>query len=443
MSGAEDLRIDATGTLHPVGRRAGQHLRARAGEWRLLAGPPEVVLALRAGEGIRTLRLAGEVRSPGALCDVVATVAQGGWSAELFVFAEHDEAQQRGSDAVVRSVFFEGGSVVGATSNAPGERLGEILWRFGAITREQLAEVVRAADQSGRRVGEAAIELEFVGPDELFRMMARQVEEIFYATALVGRATFFLFDGFDPSGLVRRHNLSAGALLMEAARRTDELRFFRERIPSDACVPVPLAGAGSKKAPPELEGVLAECNGRRTIAEIGRRIGQLEFEVTRALFQLCAAGFVAVQPPRPAGPQSALEALNRALLAIHEACDAASKGRELRAGLEQFAMSTGAYVPLFAGAGPREDGSVAIDAVARNFAAMRAGDDGEGWLVQQLLEYAGFALFHAESLLPREGAAALDARAADLLRTLRRSAEAAQPASSARSNPLPRRDPTG
>ncbi len=229
MPPAEDLRIDGTGTVHPVGRTAGQQLRARAGEWRLVPSPTEVVLALRAGEGTRALRLAGEVRTPGALCDVVATVAQGGWGGELVVFEEEESSPQRGVDALVRSIFFESGNVVGASSNVPRERLGEILWRFGVITRDELQQIVRTADQTGRRVGEAAVELEFVGPDELFRMMARQVEEVFYAATLVGRATFFLFDGFDAAKLVRRHHLSASALLMEAARRTDELRFFRER----------------------------------------------------------------------------------------------------------------------------------------------------------------------------------------------------------------------
>jgi hypothetical protein len=444
MPEAEDLRIDGTGTLHPVGRRAGQQLRARAGDWRLLSAPQEVVLAMRAGEGTRTLRLAGEVRSPGAVCDVVATAAQGGWGGELVVFEEQGSAVERSADAVVRSIFFEGGHVVGASSNAPGERLGEILWRFGVITRDELDQIVRAADETGRRVGEAAIELAFVEPDELFRMMARQVEEVFYAAALVGRATFFLFDGFEQARVPRRHHLSAGALLMEAARRTDELRFFREKIPSDASIATPLAAAAARKPPPELESVLAECDGRRSIAEIGRRIGQLEFEVTRAVFQLAAAGFVAVHAPRPAGLDGALEAFNGALVAIHAACDAAAKGPELRVGLEQFATSTGAYVPLFAGAGPASDGSLRPDVVARNIAATRgAGDDSEGWLVQELLEYAGFALFHAGSLLSRDAASALEARASELLQLLRRSAEAAMPVSSALNRPVSGRNNQG
>jgi hypothetical protein len=413
-SDGDDLRVDATGTVHPLGRRASQELRARAGEWRLLPAPAEIIVAVRGGQGGRALRLAGEVRTPGALCDVVALIAQGAWGGELVV--------QDGES--VRSVYFERGNVVGASTSVPSERLGEILWRFGAITREQLDEAVRAAEKTGKRLGEAAVDLEFVGPEELFQMMARQVEEVFYAAVHVGRATFYLFDGFDESRLARRQMLSAGALLMEAARRMDELQFFREKIPSDAWVPVTTGASSAKKPPNELAELLAQCDGRRSVAEIGRRIGQLEFEVTRGIFQLVTAGMVAMSPPRPEGAAAIVDAFNAALVEIHRACDAAGKGRELRAGIDQFATGTGVYPALFAGAGPTVDGSLRSDRVARNVVAWVGEDRPDAWLTQQLFEYAGFALFHAGSLLARDTEATLNMRVAQMLSPFRQQPEA-------------------
>jgi hypothetical protein len=425
MSDGQELRIDATGTVHPLGRKASQELRARAGEWRLLGSPSEVVFAMRGGSGARSVRLAGEVRVPGALCDVVATIAQSSWGGELVILDE----------SATRSIFFDRGNVIGAHTSMPAERLGEILWRFGAITRGQLEEVVREAERTGKRVGETAIDLEFVAPEELFQMMVRQVEEVFYAAVHVEKGTFFLFDTFDESRLVRREHLSAGALLMEAARRMDELRFFREKVPSDAWVPVPQPAAAGKKVPPELVEVLAQCDGRRSVAEIGRRIGQLEFEVTRAVFQLAGAGFVSVNPPRPEGATGIVAAFNAALVEIHRACDGAGKGAELRTGIDQFATSTGVFGPLFDGAGPLEDGSLRAERIARNVAALAGEDDADGWLVQQLFEYTGFTLFHAGSLLPRGGEASLNARVAEMLKPLRALTEGAQSRRSPTSNP--------
>jgi hypothetical protein len=426
MPEAPDLRIDATGTVHPLGRRASQELRARAGEWRLVAAPGGILLAVQAGEVARPLRLAGEVRAPGGLCDVVSTIAQGAYSAELTVFEALESHPQRPHQDSVRTILFDHGNVVGASSTAPGERLGEILWRFGAITREQLDEVVSAAERTGKRVGEAAIELEFVEPEELFVMMGRQVEEIFYAAVHLGRASFFLFDGLDEN-LALRHPLSAGQLLMEAARRMDELRFFREKIPGEAWVPTLLLPPSGRKAPPELASVLEQCDGRRSIAEIGRRIGQLEFEVTRAVFQLATAGLVSVVPPRLEGPAAVVEAFDRALAEIHRTSDAAGKGKELRAAVEQFVMSTGVFVPLLDGAGPLEDGTLRPERVARNVAALAVEEDAEAWLVQQLFEYTGFALFHAGSLLGRDEEKGLNARIAEMLKPLRQQPEGGPP----------------
>jgi hypothetical protein len=415
--GRLDLRIDSTGTIHPVGRAASQSLRSRSGEWRLQRCPADVVLAVPAREGPRTLRLAGQVRVPGGLCDIVATIAQGGYTGELVVLEEE----------TARSIYFDAGNVVGATTNVLAERLGEILWRFGAITREQHDQIVRTAERSGKRIGDTAMDLEFVGADELFRMMSRQVEEVFYAAVHVSDAWFYLFDGFEESALPRRHHLGAGHLLMEAARRMDEMHFFREKVPSDAWVPAPVpAAAGGKKAPPDLADVFAQCDGRRSVAEIGRRTGQLEFEVTRAVFQLVTAGLLSVSPPRPEGSAAVVEVVNRALVEIHRACEARGGAADLREGLEQFVASTGTYVPLFDGAGPTADGSLKGDRVDKN-ARVLAGVDADRWLAAQLFDYAAFALFHAGSLVPREDETILKERVTEMLRPLRQQLEGNAP----------------
>ena len=134
------------------------------------------------------------------------------------------------------------------------------------------------------------------------------------------------------------------------------------------------------------------------------------------MFQLVNGGLVSVTAPRPEGAAATVEAFNGALVEIHKACDAAGKGRELRAGVDQFATSTGVYGPLFSGAGPLDDGSLRGEGVARNVGALAGEDDADAWLSQQLFEYAGFALFHAGSLLAREAEAGLNARVGEMLK---------------------------
>jgi hypothetical protein len=246
-------------------------------------------------------------------------------------------------------------------------------------------------------------------------MMARQVEEVFYAAVHVSEGSFYFFDRYDEKNIVRRHNLNAGGLLIEAARRMDEMRFFREKIPNDGYIPVPLPG---KKPPDDLADLFAKIDGKKSIAEIGRSIGQLEFEVTRGVFQLISSGCVFVVAPRPRGPEAIVETFNPALAAIHERCDDAGKGAELRDGLARFATGGGVYDPLFMGAGPLADGTLKPSRIANNIAAL-AGDDPDAWLVGLMNDYVGFALFQAESLLPREQQALLMTQVMEFLKPVR------------------------
>lgn len=406
MSDRDDLlRIDGTGAMHPVGRGASQQLRPRAGEWRLIPSPHELIVARSVTGGDAVMKLAGEIGTPGALCDIVALVAQSGWKGELVVLAE------RGT----RSLYFDRGTILGATTTVPEERIGEMLYRFGVVTRAQLDAIVDAGKATGKRFGEAAIETGIVGAEKLFAMMARQVEAVFFAAVHVGEGTFYFFDRFDERKIVQRQSFNAGGLLMEAARRMDEMRFFREKIPNDTFIPVPAPG---KSAPDDLSAVFAHFDGKRDIAEIGRLLGQTEFDVTRAVFQLVSSGAATIVAPRPRGPEAIIDAFNPALSAIHHRCDRAGKGGELRDGLARFATGGGLYDPLFMGAGPLADGTLRPERIANNLAAL-VGEDSDAWLVGLMNDYVGFALFQSESLLTREMHADLQAEVAELLLPVR------------------------
>jgi hypothetical protein len=392
----ELVRVDATGTAHPVGKTASQRMRARQGAFRLMPAPAHLIVMRYVGEDGRrdpedgpVFRLAGEITHAGALCDIVALIGQAGWKGELVVL----------DGGHSRSIFFEASHVVAASSTVVSERLGEVLYRYGALTREQLAATVAGAT-ADVRFGEAAVKLGYVPREKLYQLMNRQTEEIVYAVLLVGDGMFFFLDTFDEQRVHTRQNLSVNGLLMEGVRRMDEMRYFRDRIPSDQHVPERVAS----KDPPteELAKVWSAVDGVRAIAEICRVVGQGEFEVTRALFQLVQSGHATVQTPRPTGTAAVVALFNEAISLIFREVDAVGDGRrggEVREQLASFATGAGVYDALFRRAGPSPDGTVVTDKIIENISVLVGAEQAETTLAQWLYEYVSFAVFVAEPFL--------------------------------------------
>ncbi|MEI9940030.1 MAG: DUF4388 domain-containing protein [Pseudomonadota bacterium] len=391
---AELVRIDSQGQAHPIGNVASQRMRAREGAYRMLPAPTHVVFMRYTGEDGRrdaedgaVVRLSGEVTAAGALCDILALVAQTGWRGELAVLDGDD----------TRSIFFEQGNVVGAATSVEQERLGSVLYRFGAITETQFTQIA-AATQGGKRFGEAAIELGVLKHDEIYAFIARQIEEIVFATMTVGDGTFFFLDGFDESRLVSRHTISANALLMDGVTRMDELRYFQQKIPSAEHVPFRVENRGTPAD--ELRGVYGAIDGKQSVGELGRETGLGEFDTTKALYSLVQSQHVTIHQPRVSGgPTSLVSAANGALRAIFTAAQNGGKAQEVRGNLASFAVGAGVYDILFRNAGPDSSGALDPDTVAANSPALAGDADQDNFLKQMLHEYVSFALFSAGAAL--------------------------------------------
>lgn len=405
------VRIDDFGVARPTDRGAVVRFKNAKGTYRLLPSPARFVVLERhvEGEPALRLRLGGEIGAPGMLCDVCALISQAGWHGELIVWSLIGA-----SESSARSIFFDNGNILGAQSTAPGERLGEVMYKLGALDRDQILAVTKHTTPE-RRFGQTAVDLGFVPRERLFDLVRTQTEEIVYAALRCSEGTFWFVDGFDPTRLAYRHRVSAQTLLMEGVRRMDEAKYFRDRIPTLAHVPARLP---IRLDPPEdLEAVFEACDGARTVMDIGRAVGLGEFETTHALFRLTQGGFVHITAPRPNTPEAIVEIFNAAIRPILDAADGVKRGAEVRAHLAAFASGIGVYDALFVGAGPARDGSLEAARVARNVVAM-AGDEPNAALSQWLHDYLSFALFDATTEMPRDRANELANAVTDLVAQL-------------------------
>lgn len=343
------------------------------------------------------VRLAGELHVAGALCDVVALLAQAGRSGTLVV---------ANTDAV-RALALDRGELVGASTTAPAERIGEVLYRSGEIARDDIDEAAMVAALDGRLFGEVLVSLGRIERDVLDALLTRQAEEIFYAALRVEDGVFCFVD--DSLGVRVTASSRPGlmSLLMEAARRMDEMLVFRERVPSSSHVPVrsdPPSGHLSALSHDQTR-VLEACDGARSVAEIGREAGLLEFEVTRAIHELALAGRVEVSAPRIRGSEDVIAVYNEVLADVHRRCDRLRCGDDLRRALERFVACSEDLRSLLGDVVPHDDGTLDATEVLRN-----AGVARRDATVKKLIgSYVDFAVFHAGSLLPCSVAAELPA----------------------------------
>jgi len=84
-------------------------------------------------------------------------------------------------DDVEKVVFFDQGRPVFASSNQPGDRMGELLVREGKITATQYERCQTQVAQSGRRIGEILVDFGYLKRRELLPAVRRHVEDIVYS----------------------------------------------------------------------------------------------------------------------------------------------------------------------------------------------------------------------------------------------------------------------
>lgn len=411
---SELVRINSRGEVHPIGLTASQRLRSREGAYRVLPSPQHVVFLRYTGEdGLRDqedgaiVRLAGEVTRPGGLCDVIGLLGQTGWRGELAVMDSH----------ATRRLFFDRGNIVGVLTNADNERLGQVMYRFGALTAEQLHQLEHGMVNASRPIGELAVELGFVAPTDVFRLLRRQVEEVVLGVLTVDDGTFFFLEGFDESLLVSHQIVNANAALMDGVQRFDEIKYFRDRIPSSEHIPSQVHGF-TGGVPAELESTYQLVNGKWSIAELGRQSGRGEFAITKDLFSLLRQGSVTLAPPKSESSHEATVVLgNDALRNVHRYADDAGIGGSFREALASFASGAGLYDILFRGAGPARDGTLAPDVVARNIELVDPSQPATT-LRRMLHEYLAFALFSVQPKLDSELGKRCERQVAEVLSNL-------------------------
>lgn len=410
--------VEADGSVRVPGRGADRRLRDRAGRYRLVADAPGL-LVLR-GEPEPTedgsappprarVLMAGEIVSRMTVLEMLNVIASSAWRGELHLFAADGH----------RVLVLDQGALKSARSDHPDDRLGQVLYRNGVLSKMQLDEVLAEVDPE-RRLGTLVLEKGFLTQDQLFVQLRSQIEQIFFS-ALLAREGNYVFALPDDSADAPVHSvhLPINGLLMEGVQRIDEMALFRERIPHGGLVPEiqPRSSAHSLDQTAQL--VMAYSDGVRTIDDISRETGLGEFLTTKAIYGLVQQGMLFLRTKKTIDEDAIRKLVgefNAVLRDVFMAVAAYGGMDTTRSTLEAWITGSG-YGPIF-GEHVQDDGTIDPEHVVAALSAVQVENPMEG-LLQAFHELSAFALFAATTSLPRDQEMALSRDVTQRLKKIR------------------------
>jgi curved DNA-binding protein CbpA len=133
-----------------------------------------------------------------------------------------------------RLVFFERGSLVGAKSDLPAERLGEVIVAEGGVTRAQLQEATGYI-RSGMKLGQILVELGYMKGGQIETYVRRQILRIASAI-LTADAERLEFSTAIPVEAVTLSPVSIGDVFLDASARLADIGLYREKLLLDEYV---------------------------------------------------------------------------------------------------------------------------------------------------------------------------------------------------------------
>jgi tetratricopeptide (TPR) repeat protein len=195
-------------------------------------------------------------------------------------------------------IYFKGGRVVFASVLNRPDRLGELLVKNGVIQREDLSRAMEEQSREGQkqRLGEILVGLGALTQEDLEKWITVQIEEAVYHLFTWSSGSFhFNPDETPDDDQVFLVSLNTDGLLMEGARRVDEWSIIEKKIhSSDLLFKLtrdPREEEDVNLSPNQTK-LLPLLDGSRTVSELTRDSGLVEFETGKALYELLQAGFV-------------------------------------------------------------------------------------------------------------------------------------------------------
>lgn len=390
------VRVGTDGSVAVVSDELRQRLAQRPGEYALHAGPSGTWMLQAMGSAADAgghVLMAGELVTRMTVVEIVNVVMSTNWRGELHIVTAGGR----------RILTMDQGALKHAQTEFNQERLGELLVRQGVLQREQLQRLLveKAVDQ---RFGQLLVERQVVDQGELFNLLQKQTEAIFYASLLEEQGVYWFVTPSEgaPTPPATVH-LPVQGLLMEGVQRIDEMALYREQIPDNRAYPQVKDGAQDKaeKRDSQMQLMFDACDGRRNLEELARVTGFGEFQTVKTVYHLLRGGHIVLLKGETVDPAAAREMVRhfneivRDIFVVVATYGSMQQGRQTLTTWLQTAPHGGVL-----GTTLDIDGTLSAEDILQQLTTSEHEHPLEQ-LHQALHELAAYALFTATTGLPR------------------------------------------
>jgi len=275
-----------------------------------------------------------------------------------------------------KTLCFQKGEIVYATSTFPEEEIGEILYRLGKLDRETL-QGARQFANGQMPLGKILMNQRIITSKDLWAATRNLVETIVYNLFAFHDGSFVFANSPLEEGQVVSLSMSTQNMIMEGLRRVDERAVYMQKVKSLDAVPV-----ATEKVPNDLDSVSQKMvaliqAGVSDVSELLRRSGSGEFDALRLLSQMVERGIVAMEEVPTVAVEGVLgevvNIFNGILAAMHKVVSA--KNPHFREEVSCFLRDLPQpFSYVFRQTTLREDGSVDGGRVLANLAGLEEGD---------------------------------------------------------------------
>lgn len=188
-------------------------------------------------------------------------------------------------DGGSKSLYFQQGEVVFATSTFEAEDIGSVLFSLGKIERQEL-EQLRQQVTEATTLGKLLVEQASVTPKDLWSAARSEVENIVYNLFSAARGAFYFQAKAVEQEDILRLSMSTQNMIMEGLRRLDEKALFMRKIISLDYYPCATGKEAGNLTETETRMLNLTSFGQLKARDLFRKSGVREFDGIRTLYGL-------------------------------------------------------------------------------------------------------------------------------------------------------------